>query len=917
MRERQLSRVVIVVVFLLAAAGLQVLPADAADDFGGLVAAIEAANRSGSGEISLSGDIVLTAALPAITGSLVIEGGGHSISGDDAFRIFDVNGGALTLSNVTLTAGNAGEGAGGAIRMRNGAQLVIENSTLSGHRAKSGGAIVAYGGTVRITDSRFENNCALSATFTSKLQGREQDLHSVDADGCTHIDYERRQIPSELQRDVDGGAIRLLNGARADIERSTFSGNKATYGGAISTASRNVRLSIGGSSFVSNRASESGGAIWAARPGGGRITIDSSSFVENHAERHGGGAIEIRNNTLEITNSTFGKNRAYLHGGALAIYQNSTVTITHATFVDNITRRREAGAIENTGSKVYMRNSIVVSGESGEDCVGVWDQNVGNISPDGTCAERPSDDPRLGELTGAPAYYPLQDRSPAIDYADAEFCLETDQVGTPRPQGGGCDIGAIEARSAIAAEPTPLPPLVCTLAHQIIAANHDRPSSGCPAGSGADTIVLDRDIILFEVLPPVTSHITIAGNGHSISGGEDFRIFDVDGGTLTIQDLILKDGYSSTGEGGAIRLQNNGRAFVRDSSFINNAASSGGAIYIGYEGVANSAVTVENSSFIGNRSWQDGGALHAGAGSIIVKNSSFVGNQAAGYYASGAIHVSNRSTRLNVVNSSFIDNSRGHISLSSGVVATLTHVTILGNHPAFVTSESRVISPGVLYLYNSIVSGGLTATLCDNMRHNVNNLIIDGACSPRLSGDPGLAEAGDSSTHLELLPGSPAINAADARFCPDTDQLGRPRSIVGRCDIGAIEAVPVSQAVADCAVTTTHGLNFRDGPGGKRIGALPERTAVTATARTTRWFEVEHEGVTGWISADYVETEGECELELGRYGPCAWDGHLQLRCYWRCCSFGERRPGLKRRRISTGWSRRFGQRIAAGAGRFR
>ena len=346
----------------------------------------------------------------------------------------------------------------------------------------------------------------------------------------------------------------------------------------------------------------------------------------------------------------------------MTINQNSEVTITHATFADNATRSNQAKAIRNTGGSARLRNSIIVSGGIGEDCVSVWDQNSANLSSDGSCAERPSDDPRLGELTGSPAYYPLLDRSPAIDYADPEFCLETDQLGTPRPQGGGCDIGAIEARSAIAAEPTPVPPLVCTLAHQIIAANHDRPSSGCPAGSGVDTIELDRDIILFELLPPITSQIVLKGNGHSISGGEDFRIFDVDGGTLTIQDLILKDGYSSMGEGGAIRLQNNGRAFVRDSSFINNAASSGGAIYIGYEGVANSAVTVENSSFIGNRSWQDGGALHAGAGSIIVKNSSFVGNQAAGYYASGAIHVSNRSTRLNVVNSSFIDNSRAHIS---------------------------------------------------------------------------------------------------------------------------------------------------------------------------------------------------------------------------------------------------------------
>ena len=129
----------------------------------------------------LSADVVLTAPLPAITGNLTIDGGGHTISGNDAYRIFDVNGGALTLTNVTLTEGNAGEGAGGAIRMRNGAGLVMEKSTLSHNRAKSGGALVVYGGTVRISDSRFEGNCALSATFTNTVNFSENDERSVGA----------------------------------------------------------------------------------------------------------------------------------------------------------------------------------------------------------------------------------------------------------------------------------------------------------------------------------------------------------------------------------------------------------------------------------------------------------------------------------------------------------------------------------------------------------------------------------------------------------------------------------------------------------------------------------------------------------------------------------------------------------------
>ena len=155
---------------LLLAAALLALafasrPTTAADDFDSLRAGIAAANGGSSATVTLTSDINLAAPLPAITGRVTIEGGGYSISGDDKYRIFDVNGGALTLANVTLNEGNAGEGSGGAIRLRNGAGLVMEKSTLSHNRAKSGGALVVYGGTVRISDSRFEAQLRFERDF--------------------------------------------------------------------------------------------------------------------------------------------------------------------------------------------------------------------------------------------------------------------------------------------------------------------------------------------------------------------------------------------------------------------------------------------------------------------------------------------------------------------------------------------------------------------------------------------------------------------------------------------------------------------------------------------------------------------------------------------------------------------------------
>ena len=96
-----------------------------AESFDSLSAEIAAANDGdGNIAISLSEDIVLSGALPAITGNITIDGDGHSISGNNQHRILDVDGGTLTIKNLTMTGGNAE--IGGAIQLRNGAEVTIE-----------------------------------------------------------------------------------------------------------------------------------------------------------------------------------------------------------------------------------------------------------------------------------------------------------------------------------------------------------------------------------------------------------------------------------------------------------------------------------------------------------------------------------------------------------------------------------------------------------------------------------------------------------------------------------------------------------------------------------------------------------------------------------------------------------------------
>lgn len=62
-----------------------------------------------------------------------------------------------------------------------------------------------------------------------------------------------------------------------------------------------------------------------------------------------------------------------------------------------------------------------------------------------------------------------------------------------------------------------------------------------------------------------------------------------------------------------------------------------------------------------------------------------------------------------------------------------------------------------------------------------------------------------------------------------------------------------------CTVTTTEIVNQRNAPAGDTIlHVILNDYTFTALARTSDWFQVDNFGTVGWISADYVTTQGNC-----------------------------------------------------------
>jgi hypothetical protein len=299
---------------------------------------------------------------------------------------------------------------GRAFVVNAGMTLTLDNMTVRGNPNAIGGGIENNGGKLVVTNVEFGDN---------------------DESG--------------------GAALHNHEGGSASIIDSYFAGNTTFGGGGAIYNDAKADMSISRTGFVNNHSfsDSNGGAIYNL----GTMTIGDSTFSENEAQGRfgwGGAILNTGEGILTVANSTFAQNTAGHSGAAIRNDNKGQTTITFSTFVDNTTQVW-GGALHIEGGSMSVSNSLFshnIAGKSESDCDNhlklgtiTFDHNLSNAGCGDNAATGIATLASNGGLTQTVA---LASDSNAIDAASECPTSGTDQRGTARPQGKGCDIGAYE-----------------------------------------------------------------------------------------------------------------------------------------------------------------------------------------------------------------------------------------------------------------------------------------------------------------------------------------------------------------------------------------------------------------------------------------------------------------------------------------
>ena len=611
-----------------------------------------------------------------------------------------------------------------------GKTIISQNSYFVNNSGRWGGAITTSGSSLpgkkvnelSISDSTFSKNGGLYGAGIF-IQGSKFSITSCVFDSNT-ASGKGNMTPN----DNNGAAIEVTNTDKAitgTISRSTFTNNKAQYGGAIDICAGTIKIT--NSKFINNSADVEGGAIDINTLNGNlKVTISGSKFINNSAPL-GGAILNIKdltvkgstfiNNTpntifnwvgaggnlnLNIKTFTDLQNAIGLVTGTLTLNQNVAMTAKEAAdFTNGITINKDItidgkghtidaknlGRIFSIGEgfTVTLTNATLINGKATE---GGAIYNDGSLTlSDVKLSDNAADGYggavfNNGELVVSDSVFDSNDivnrGSASVDYGGA--AIYNWKEGTLKVTNSNFTNNIKNYKNG-----DNLVGAITTIGNATVSGSNFVNNSGRWGGAISAT-----GAELRKNSSTLTVSNTIFKDNSALYAGAVY----IWGSNYNIADCVF-DNNTAFGKGNMTPNNNNGGALVvsqvsrfnepitgtiSGSKFTNNKAQYGGAAYFN-----KGFVTITDSVFENNVATAEGGAVdfsHASVKDLVVSinNSSFVGNKAP---VAGAIFTNVDSK---ITNSNFINNSAAKIG---GAICNVNDLTV--ENSKFVNNTPQAI----------------------------------------------------------------------------------------------------------------------------------------------------------------------------------------------------------------------------------
>jgi cysteine-rich repeat protein len=357
-----------------------------------------------------------------------------------------------------------------AIREANalpGADVVVlaagTHALVGGERITDALQLLGAGAAVSIVDAGHTNSAPVLFIWDGTSTAELRDLTLTNADGWGALRVHSgsvRLVGCTITGNRGGngyGAVDVAFGAHVEVIGSTIDDND---GAGIVTEGD---VYVYGSTISNNSAANGGGGLYIQETGFARVV--QSTIAGNYATNVGGGI--ANSGRLELYDSTLSANGCGNSGGGL--HNNGSATVIGVTFTKNYAGNVGGGFSQSTESGAMSIERCVAAGNAhfgwfvtvpnpdgrAADCEGQVTLRGSNVIRNLHLCEPQGDldhlvsglavDAKLGPLANngglTHTHLPLTG-SPLIDAGGD--CIGADQRGVPRPQGGGCEIGAVE-----------------------------------------------------------------------------------------------------------------------------------------------------------------------------------------------------------------------------------------------------------------------------------------------------------------------------------------------------------------------------------------------------------------------------------------------------------------------------------------